>query len=110
MSAGLLILLLVFTADHAGASTLLTRPEQLPRPRQQHNRLLIANTLADFAMGGLLRLSKQLDFYVAACESGFEVHAVIVTLRQDWGLAADVFAPTRCAWHGCPCHAAVSTV
>lgn len=96
MSAGFLFLLLVLSADPARASTLLTRPEQLPRPRQQHNRLLIANTLADFATGGLLRLAKQLDFYVAACESGFEVHAVIVTLRQDWGPAAEVFAPTRC--------------
>lgn len=80
MPTGLLVLLVVFMANHARASTLLARPEQLPRPRQQHNRLLTANTLADFATVGLGRLAKQLDFYVTACDSEFEVHAVITIL------------------------------
>lgn len=91
----LAVLATVLTLLGVAHSALLPSPAALPQPRQLADRILIANTLSDYERRGPERLAKQLDFYVAACEAGFEVHVVIMTLRADWGPVMHLFAPTR---------------
>ena len=82
-------------ASVAQASTLLNDPSLLPRPRQHKDRVLVATTLADINTRGPAVLNRQLEHFVAACDAGFEIHLVIVTLTANWTTAEHLFAPSR---------------